>query len=232
MKENKYSNKEIVHFSGGKDSTAMLLRMIELGMKIDEIGFCDTGLEYTEQYEYIKKIEKHIGIKINYIRPDTTFFKWFYGKWTRGKMEGEIRGFPFVLTHGYCCRELKVKPSNKLYKEQGNHYLGIAYDERHRCSTLKNYKYPLVDWKWTEDKCAWYLKEKGLENPLYKRQNRTGCWLCPKQSKESLHQLFDNHRNKWNALKRLEKISPHGFHPNFKLIELENKWKYQTKLNT
>ena len=29
----------VVSFSGGKDSTAMLLRMVELGMKIDMIIF-------------------------------------------------------------------------------------------------------------------------------------------------------------------------------------------------
>ena len=36
----------LVSFSGGKDSTAMLLGMIERGMRIDCILFCDTGLDY------------------------------------------------------------------------------------------------------------------------------------------------------------------------------------------
>jgi len=40
--------KHIVAFSGGKDSTAMLLRMIELKKPIDVILFADTGLEYPE----------------------------------------------------------------------------------------------------------------------------------------------------------------------------------------
>jgi len=42
----------IVSFSGGKDSTAMLLRMIELDMSIDKIIFVDTGLEFPELYIY------------------------------------------------------------------------------------------------------------------------------------------------------------------------------------
>lgn len=33
--------KHIVSFSGGKDSTAMLLRMLEENMQVDEILFCD-----------------------------------------------------------------------------------------------------------------------------------------------------------------------------------------------
>ena len=35
----------VVALSGGKDSTAMLLGMIERGMQIDCILFCDTGLD-------------------------------------------------------------------------------------------------------------------------------------------------------------------------------------------
>ena len=38
--------KVVVNFSGGKDSTAMLLRMIELGEHIDVIQFADTGYEF------------------------------------------------------------------------------------------------------------------------------------------------------------------------------------------
>lgn len=34
----------VVSFSGGKDSTAMLLHMIELGEHIDEVISADTGL--------------------------------------------------------------------------------------------------------------------------------------------------------------------------------------------
>ena len=38
----------VVSFSGGKDSTAMLLRMLELGMPVDEIIFCDTTVEFPQ----------------------------------------------------------------------------------------------------------------------------------------------------------------------------------------
>lgn len=33
--------KNIVQFSGGKDSTAMLLLLLERGVTVDEIIFCD-----------------------------------------------------------------------------------------------------------------------------------------------------------------------------------------------
>ena len=48
----------VVSFSGGKDSTAMLLGMIERDMPIDYILFCDTGIEFPAMYEHIDRVEK------------------------------------------------------------------------------------------------------------------------------------------------------------------------------
>ena len=58
---NEHNIKHIVSFSGGKDSTAMLLKMIENNMLIDDIIFLDTTVEFPEMYEHISKVEKYIG---------------------------------------------------------------------------------------------------------------------------------------------------------------------------
>jgi len=65
---NKRLIKHIISFSGGKDSTAMLIRMIELGMQIDEILFADTGVEFPEMYDYIREVEIYIGRKIKVVQ--------------------------------------------------------------------------------------------------------------------------------------------------------------------
>lgn len=57
------SKKSIVSFSGGKDSTAMLLMMLEQGMKVDYIIFCDTGMEFPQMYEHIERVNEYIGEK-------------------------------------------------------------------------------------------------------------------------------------------------------------------------
>ena len=41
-----------VSLSGGKDSTAMLLLMIERGMSIDMVLSADTGMEFPEMYAH------------------------------------------------------------------------------------------------------------------------------------------------------------------------------------
>ena len=62
--------KHIVSLSGGKDSTAMLIKMIEMGMVIDDIVFINVmatptmGAEFPEMYDYLDKLEDYIGRKI------------------------------------------------------------------------------------------------------------------------------------------------------------------------
>jgi len=224
--------KHIVSFSGGKDSTAMLLRMIELDMPIDEIVFADTGLEFPELYDYIEKVEKFIGRKVIVLKSKYTWDERFYGKYVRGFNKGKIRGFPKTHITDWCNRDLKMWQLDKHCK---GHiiYLGIASDEKHRVQlgNGREIKYPLIDWGWTERKCLDYIKERGLENPLYKKFSRLGCWLCPKQNKESLRVLYQDYPKLWKKLKQYEVDSPVSFKPNgFKLQDFEDKWKNQTKL--
>ena len=69
----KNDTKHIVSFSGGKDSTAMLLMMVEREYPIDEIIFCDTGKEFPALYRHIDKIEEYINRPITRLKPDKTF---------------------------------------------------------------------------------------------------------------------------------------------------------------
>ena len=43
--------------SGGKDSTAMVLRLVEEGWPLDFVMFCDTGLEFPQMYEHVERLE-------------------------------------------------------------------------------------------------------------------------------------------------------------------------------
>ena len=48
--------RHVVNFSGGKDSTALLLMMLERRMQVDDMVFCDTGVEFPQMYEHIEKL--------------------------------------------------------------------------------------------------------------------------------------------------------------------------------
>jgi 3'-phosphoadenosine 5'-phosphosulfate sulfotransferase (PAPS reductase)/FAD synthetase len=86
----------IVSVSGGKDSTAMLLRMIDEGIKIDRILFADTGLELPETYFFINRLscycESRIGVKITTLRASKGWDYYFYRVRRTGKYKGLIRG--------------------------------------------------------------------------------------------------------------------------------------------
>lgn len=56
-------NKQIFHavsLSGGKDSTAMLLLMIERGLPINTVLWADTGMEFPEMYDHISKVDDYL----------------------------------------------------------------------------------------------------------------------------------------------------------------------------
>ena len=125
--------KHIVSFSGGKDSTAMLLKMIEDKMQIDEILFCDAGCEFPDMLKHIDKVEKYIKRKITRIYPDHDF-EYYLSKYKKksGKFQ-HIDGLGWPgHTFRWCTGNLKTKIIDKYLKNKGEYcsYLGIAFDER------------------------------------------------------------------------------------------------------
>lgn len=224
--------RHIISFSGGKDSTAMLLRMLELKMPVDDIIFADVGMEMPGTYDYIKKVEKHINRKITILRSETNWDELFYGKLIKGKFKGKTRGFPGINYPCWAANMLKVKPLRKGYTSKDICYIGITIDEKHRADGNeykgKNFRFPLIDWGWTEADCLQYLTERKILNPIYKTQKRTGCWCCPKQNRKSLQILCNDHPDLWKRLKQYEKDSPHGFRFDLKLDDFEKRVKGKT----
>ena len=226
--------KHIVSFSGGKDSTAMLLMMIEKNMQIDEIIFCDTTLEFPEIYDYIKTVSAYINKKITVLKPTKTWDDWFYGKITRGKLKGRRRGFPYVCNPCWWNREAKYTLLDKAHGKGNVVYIGIAFDEEKRTyaeqynKSYLEYKFPLCEWGITEMDCYKYLEDKGLKHPLANFK-RSGCWLCQKQSTHSLKILNAEYPELWKKLKKYEADSPHGFKSNCTLSQLEQQFANERK---
>ena len=99
----------IVSFSGGKDSTAMLLMMLEKGIPIDDIVFCDTGMEFPEMYNHISKVEKYIKRKVTVLKRAETY-QYFLGehkkemvKWVMGIQISETDGVRNCLKKLHLC---------------------------------------------------------------------------------------------------------------------------------
>jgi len=67
------SKKIIISLSGGKDSTAMLLKGLELGCDIDHAVFYDTGWEFPQLLEHVDLLERRTGIRIVRLKPKMPF---------------------------------------------------------------------------------------------------------------------------------------------------------------
>lgn len=215
---------------------AMLLKMIENNMQIDEIVYCNImatptiGAEYPEMYEYLDKVDKYliktIGKKITRLESPISFEKQFYTVKQRGKYEGKIYGFPWNLG-AWCNSKLKVQTLDKYLKKQGEYisYIGIAYDEPKRLERLAiNERAPLYDWQMTEKDCLQYTKEKGLYNPLYDKFKRLGCWFCVKQGLDSLRILRHDYPEYWKMMLDWQKDSEVKFKPNYTIQQLEERF--------
>lgn len=219
-----------VSYSGGKDSTAMLLMLLEKGYPVTSIDFMDSEWEYPEVYEFLDKVDEYIlekyGKKINrlkMLKEEWKFERWFYGKYLSGRNEGEVRGFPRVLGRCYLSRQ-KGRTLDR-YDRQSYRYIGIGWNEKHRESDNPRLLYPLIEWQVTEEDCINYLKENNLYPDHNKYYTRNGCWWCPKQSTKSARSLYLRHPELWEQLKEMEKISPHGWNlPGRTTDELEEKF--------
>lgn len=223
----------IVSFSGGKDSTAMLIEMVNRGYHIDEIVFADTQLEFPEMYEYIDRVEDYIGMDITRLRHDKSFDEYFYGTLTRGKFKGRMRGWPPVLYGCYINRDVKVRKMKRYVESREGvivNYIGFTDEERKRSQSSQfdttdkhSYVFPLIEWGWTEEYCLEYLESIDMKHPL--DGLRSGCWLCPKQPVSALQYIFDNHPDLWVQLLKYEDDAPDVFHPSKCLYTLDERFR-------
>jgi 3'-phosphoadenosine 5'-phosphosulfate sulfotransferase (PAPS reductase)/FAD synthetase len=225
--------KHIVSFSGGKDSTAMLLKMIETEMKIDEIIFLDTGVEFPQMYEHIEKVKKYTGRDITILKADNSYeFMMFDYVKTKGKNKGQ-KGYSWAdFRNRWCTQYLKKSVIKRYLKKYQDfeiiEYHGIAIDEEKRLQKNKdkNIKYPLADWKMTEKDALQYCYDKGFDwGGLYTKFDRVSCWCCPLKSLKELIVLYRDFPELWERLKEWDNKTYRKFRADYSVQELEEKFK-------
>jgi len=231
----------VASLSGGQDSTAMTIKLLEEGQKLDYIIFCDTGNEFEEMYSYLDRLNVYLKNKFNMeitrLSSKNSLESLVFSEFTRGKRKGQIRGMPYSSSMSFCTRDLKKNVSDKFCKSLGKDvvmYLGyVAREYTRKHENDKDYitnDYPLFWWGWNEPEVRAFLRSRTLYNVLYDHFTRTGCKFCPKQSLGSWYALYSNHRADWNiALEweaRATKLNAHikNFRSDYSLLELEERF--------
>ncbi len=223
----------IVSLSGGKDSTAMLLRMLEENMPVDVILFCDTGMEFNAMYHHLDKLEQYIGRPITRLMAPHSF-EYYMLEHTPKRKNPKLQGMVGYSWPGprkrWCTSRMKTDIIDRHLNELKENYelvqyVGIAADESHR---VREYNYPLVDWGMTEADCLAFCKERGFDwDGLYDIFTRVSCWCCPLQSLEELRRLRKHFPELWERLNELDKQTWRTFIKNYSVEQLEKRFAFE-----
>ena len=196
--------KHIASFSGGKDSTAMVLRMIAKDMPLDDIVFFDTGWEFPQMYDHLDKFEKYIGRPITRLKPRISFEHWMLHREivaNNGPMKGKVHrignGWPSP-SRRWCTRQ-KVNTIERYIPKDAARYIGIAADEATRVGSYS--RYPLIEWDMAESDCLKYCYDRGFDwGGLYKYFKRVSCFCCPLQRLGELRNLRHHFPELWTKM--------------------------------
>ena len=230
-----------VSFSGGKDSTAMLLHMMELGEHIDEVINVDTGMEFPAMYDHIAKVREIVkanGIKYTELRADHTFEYYLMEAPPTAERPKRGMGWPGVQIR-WCTKWLKTQLIKDYLKGIEDTYnlvqcVGLAYDEQDRREreNNKNQRHPLAEWGWTEADALTYCYDKGYDwGGLYRHFRRVSCWCCPLQPLASLRTLYNEYPAIWEMLEDMDdrirndpKINDRKFRKNATVADLSRRF--------
>jgi hypothetical protein len=183
--------KYIVSFSGGKDSTAMLLKMLENKEPIHSVLYFDTEREFPEIKEHIEQI-KYLPIKFVTVRhwAGFDFLQQRYGK-------AHGSGGWCVAAKRDCCNKymrLMLKDNPRLIE-----CIGFSYDEKNRAKNIDkkwSVRFPLIEYKMTGKDALLYCKKKGyLFGGIYDwmPSQRVSCYDCPKKRKSDFEAIKKYH---------------------------------------
>ncbi|MCU0859041.1 MAG: phosphoadenosine phosphosulfate reductase family protein [Thermoplasmata archaeon] len=170
-----------VSYSGGKDSLATLLLVLESGVR-PKLMFVDTGLEFAETRENVAQVTQDFGLELVSESAGESF-------WQNLELFG-----PPARDFRWCCKTCKLGPATRLIQREfpGGvlSFIGQrAYESEQRASKGRVWRNPWTPGqlaaspiqKWTAMHVWLYLLGKGARvNPLYSQGfERIGCFMCP-----------------------------------------------------
>ena len=227
--------KYVASCSFGKDSLAMLLRLLEENRPLDEVIFYDTGMEFNAIYNIRDKVVcllEEKGIKYTELYPKEPFEYTMFEKPVKTRDGREKMGYSWC---GGRCRWGTTKKIKQIQQYCGDNYqyVGIALDESHRLEreTGGNKIYPLVEWGMTEKDCLEYCYNKGFTwdedgVELYSILDRVSCWCCANKNIKELRNYYKYLPRYWNELKRLQLKTDRPMKYNkYTVFDLEERFK-------
>ena len=213
--------KHVVCFSGGKDSTALILWAKENLPEFTTV-FCDTGWEHPITYAYIEEINRNVlDGKLVSLKSE---------KYPGGMRElVQIKKRVPSAKARFCTDALKVRPMIEWLKtidDDTTVYQGIRADESASRSKMAAREWsddfdawierPLLTW--TAEQCFALMAEHEVKpNPMYLLgASRVGCFPCVMVNQRELKSMLSRLPEIKDAIASLEAINDRSFFaPNY-----------------
>lgn len=188
----------IAAFSGGKDSTAMVLHMADSGEQF-ECLYTPTGNELPGVIDHIHRVTEAIGMPL---------------------VELDARPLDFWIDHygaipnwrqRWCTRLIKIEPCIRYLKTLEDPILcvGLRADEPERqglYGDFATYRYPLREAGFNLRGVVSYTKRRGMSPPA-----RTDCAVCYGQRLYEWHNLLRDFPEEYAKGEAWEKMTGHTF---------------------
>lgn len=175
--------------SGGKDSTALALRLAEIEPREYTYICTPTGNELPEMFAHWRKLGELLGKPIIPIMSN----KGLYGTIRDQNMIPNFRA-------RFCTRKLKIEPYREWLSKNAPavSYVGLRADEEGRAGGAYSdipgieMRFPLREWEWDAAAVWAYLDKRGVDIP-----KRTDCAVCYHQRLIEWWELWANYRDLW-----------------------------------
>jgi 3'-phosphoadenosine 5'-phosphosulfate sulfotransferase (PAPS reductase)/FAD synthetase len=192
----------VVALSGGKDSTALALRLVEIEPRPYVFVCTPTGNESDNMFAHWRALGARLGSPIVPIVGGTLV-----------SLIRDQRALPNVWMR-YCTRQLKIAPYAAWLAQQAPavSYVGLRADEPEReggdytAVAGVTSRYPLREWGWTKRDVWAYLDAQGIDIPP-----RTDCKLCFFQRLGEWYELWRTDPASWAEGEALEREIGHTF---------------------
>jgi hypothetical protein len=204
----------VIAYGGGTDSTAMIVRMVTSGERIDLILFADTGAEVPRTYEYLETFDAWLRSK-GY--PGITRVHAIHKrprdpernpKGSRATIEDAmIRNVtvpPVAFGMHTCSILFKINPQDEFLRAWAPAQeawargakvvkcVGFDAGEDHRVKRCNPYqeteqyvlRFPLREWGWTRAECIAAIEAAGLPQP-----GKSACYFCPARKADEILEL-------------------------------------------
>lgn len=220
----------VVAYGMGVDSTAVLVRFAQLGIKPDLILFADTGGEWPETYAYLETMNTFLRangmVEVQVVRytPKTATYSTLEENCNQKKMlpslaygmKGCSLKFKRAPQDKFCNR---WEPTRATWKAGRKVIKVIGYDAG-RKDARRNWKiaddkkyeywYPLRDWQWDRERCEAEIAAAGLPIP-----RKSSCFFCPACKAHEVDDLIKFHPDLARRIVRMEALAA----PNLKSVK-------------